>query len=240
MTKFLHPEKEPRWRNEAGNYQYIYRSRPEKDIDGEHVICADNAPPKTDLLVVSTKQTLSASHAPLVQVQSENTTQPAQQIETPRPSVNETHSPTTAPSLNREITVPPLPSTTVISHNSSNDMDHANSKSIAVSNFLDGLASILKYFIGDESRSEMYIIGLVFVICFACLMLVVFSRWKRLARVCPFCSVAFCNCLPSPGEIVRNVISSVNRISSRRLIVGLILFLFPVLIVLYWFLHRED
>jgi hypothetical protein len=237
MTKFRHPEEEPRWRNEARRYRFLYRSRPEKDIDGEHVICADNTPSKTDLLVVSSKQTLSPSHAPLVQVQSENTTQPVQRIETPRPSVNETHSPTTAPSLNREITVPPFPSTTVISHNSSNDMDHANSKW----NLLDGLASMLKYFNGDGSSSEMYINGLVFVICFACLMLVVVSRWNRLARVCPFCSVAFCNCLPSPGETVHDVFSIVKRTSPprRARVLRLILLLLLVLFVLYWFLHGD-
>jgi hypothetical protein len=153
------------------------------------------------------------------------------------------HSATTAPSMNRELTVPPVPSASAISHNAPNDIEPAHSKSIAVPNearpnLLGNLVSLVDFFIGDGTNVEMYINGLVFVICFAYLILVVVvvSRWSRLNRVCPSCSITLCNCVLSSDETVCDVLRTVKRNSLQRRLLGLILILLPVLVVLYLFL----
>jgi hypothetical protein len=69
MTKLDRPEKNPRWRTEANNYHYIYRSKPERDIDGEHVICADDMPPRYDLSVATSQPTPASRRDRLLQIQ---------------------------------------------------------------------------------------------------------------------------------------------------------------------------
>lgn len=57
MEKLLRPEKTMRWRNEANNYHYIYRSRPEKEIDGERVVCAELGDARSDVPIATTLPT---------------------------------------------------------------------------------------------------------------------------------------------------------------------------------------
>jgi hypothetical protein len=251
LEKLLKPEKSVRWKLEANNYHYIYRSRPEKEIDGEFVICDDVFESRSDVPIATPKPLQPQSVAPVAASRTQVSSRGKKETRLPRPRqpkgvhVNVVRAPptTATPPEHDEVTnaeILPQQQVTPDGHLIFSPLFeiqiHQNRGNLPP---INEFASAEK-FLGIVVLLLFASIGLLLAI-FACLVVRQCVKVRGCACCLPLANI-LATALHSVCELVTEVAGGAGggranaaRANQRRVILGL-LYLLYVLVVLYFIL----